>query len=191
MRLTSKARNSILRPRPLGLRKNSASCRFWEGHEFHSCRNGHEINNGFQPLRECCAGKTLFPQAARGFTLIEMVVVISMILVLLSIALPMYTQSINRAREAKLKQNLATLNEVIEKYSLDKGKAPQSLDDLVQAGYIKAIPRTSPAAPIPGRPTTKTIPKRLGPHPDGYQRRPQRFRRLLQPGQPVFVLVVR
>jgi len=100
MRLTSKARNSILRPRPLGLRKNSASCRFWEGHEFHSCRNGHEINSGFQPLRECCAGKTLFPQAARGFTLIEMVVVISMILVLLSIALPMYTQSINRAREA-------------------------------------------------------------------------------------------
>jgi len=140
MRLTSKARNSILRPRPLGLRKNSASCRFWEGHEFHSCRNGHEINSGFQPLRECCAGKTLFPQAARGFTLIEMVVVISMILVLLSIALPMYTQSINRAREAKLKQNLATLNEVIEKYSLDKGKAPQSVDDLVQAGYIKAIP---------------------------------------------------
>ena len=76
----------------------------------------------------------------RGFTLIEMVVVISMILVLLSIALPMYNQSIMRAREAKLKQNLATLNDVIEKYSLDKGHAPQSPDDLVQAGYIKFIP---------------------------------------------------
>jgi general secretion pathway protein G len=77
---------------------------------------------------------------SRGFTLIEMVVVISMILVLLAIALPMYNQSIMRAREAKLRQNLATLNEVIEKYSLDKGHAPQSLDDLVQAGYIKFIP---------------------------------------------------
>jgi general secretion pathway protein G len=63
-----------------------------------------------------------------------------MILVLLSIALPMYNQSIMRAREAKLKQNLATLNDVIEKYSLDKGHAPQSPDDLVQAGYIKFIP---------------------------------------------------
>ena len=76
----------------------------------------------------------------RGFTLIEMVVVISMILVLLSIALPMYNQSIVRAKEAKLHQNLATLNDVIEKYSLDKGHAPQSLDDLVQAGYIKFVP---------------------------------------------------
>src|SRR5271167_4010956 len=73
----------------------------------------------------------------RGFTLIEMVVVISMILILLSIALPMYNQSIIHAREAKLRQNLATLNEVIEKYSLDKGHAPLSPDDLVQAGYIK------------------------------------------------------
>ncbi len=75
-----------------------------------------------------------------GFTLIELVVVISMILVLLSIALPMYNQSIVRSKEAKLHQNLSTLNEVIEKYSLDKGHAPQSLDDLVQAGYIKFIP---------------------------------------------------
>jgi len=76
----------------------------------------------------------------RGFTLIEMVVVISLMLVLMAIALPMYNQSVIHAREAKLKQNLATLNEVVEKYSLDKGHAPQSLDDLVQAGYIKLIP---------------------------------------------------
>jgi general secretion pathway protein G len=75
----------------------------------------------------------------RGFTLIEMVVVISMILILLSIALPMYTQSITRAKEAKLHQNLTTLNKVIQEYSLDKKHAPQSLDDLVP-GYIKFIP---------------------------------------------------
>ena len=74
-----------------------------------------------------------------GFTLIEMVVVISLILVLLSIALPMYNQSILRAKEAKLHQNLTTLNKVIQEYSLDKKHAPQSLDDLVP-GYIKFIP---------------------------------------------------
>ena len=74
-----------------------------------------------------------------GFTLIEMVVVISMILILLAIALPMYNQSIVRAREAKLHQNLTTLNKVIQEYSLDKKKAPQSLDDLVPS-YLKYIP---------------------------------------------------
>ena len=76
----------------------------------------------------------------RGFTLIELVVVISMILILLSIALPMYNQSVIRAREATLKQNLATLNKVIDQYTLDKQKAPQSLEDLVSAGYLKFIP---------------------------------------------------
>src|SRR5271169_980814 len=74
-----------------------------------------------------------------GFTLIEMVVVISLILVLLSIALPMYNQSILRAKEAKLHQNLTTLNKVIQEYSLDKKHAPQSLDDLVP-GYLKFVP---------------------------------------------------
>lgn len=76
----------------------------------------------------------------RGFTMIEMAVVITLIMVLLSIALPMYNQSITRAKEARLHQNLTTLNQVIEAYSLDKKKAPQSLDDVVQAGYLKFIP---------------------------------------------------
>jgi general secretion pathway protein G len=75
----------------------------------------------------------------QGFTLIEMVVVITLILILLSIALPMYNQSIVRAKEAKLHQNLTTLNKVIQEYSLDKKHAPQSLEDLVP-GYIKFIP---------------------------------------------------
>ena len=77
----------------------------------------------------------------RGFTLIEMVVVLSLILILLSIALPMYNQSIVRARETTLRQNLATINKVIDQYTLDKQKAPQSLDDLVAAGYLKEIPK--------------------------------------------------
>jgi len=78
-------------------------------------------------------------RGGRGFTLVELVVVISMILILLSIALPMYNQSIIRAKEAKLHQNLTTINKVIQEYSLDKKKAPQSLEDLVP-GYLKFIP---------------------------------------------------
>jgi general secretion pathway protein G len=76
----------------------------------------------------------------RGFTLIEMLVVISMILILLSIALPMYNNSIIRARETTLRNNLATINKCIDQYTLDKQKAPQSLDDLVSSGYLKKVP---------------------------------------------------
>jgi general secretion pathway protein G len=67
-------------------------------------------------------------------------IVISMMLILISIAVPMYTQSIKRAREAVLRQNLFTMRSVIDQYSMDKQKAPQSLDDLIQAGYLKQIP---------------------------------------------------
>jgi general secretion pathway protein G len=77
---------------------------------------------------------------SRGFTLIELMIVISIILILVSVALPAYNQSILRARESVLKQNLFTLRSVISQYTLDKQKAPQALDDLVSAGYLKQIP---------------------------------------------------
>jgi general secretion pathway protein G len=75
----------------------------------------------------------------RGFTLIEMVVVMFVIMIILAIAVPNYTHSVLLAKEAKLHQNLTTLNKVIQEYSLDKKQAPQSLQDLVP-GYIKFIP---------------------------------------------------
>jgi general secretion pathway protein G len=77
---------------------------------------------------------------SRGFTLIELMIVISIMLILLSFAIPSYNRSIVRARESVLKQNLFTLRSVISQYTLDKQKAPQSLDDLVTAGYLKQIP---------------------------------------------------
>jgi len=80
-------------------------------------------------------------QHSRGFTLIEMMIVISLILILISIALPVYNRSILRAKESVLKQDLFTLRQVISQYTLDKQKAPQSLDDVVQAGYLKVIPK--------------------------------------------------
>jgi general secretion pathway protein G len=83
-----------------------------------------------------------------GFTLLELMVVISIILILMSIAIPVYNQSVVRSKEAVLRQDLFTLRSVISQYTLDKQKAPQSLDDLMQAGYIKVIPTD----PMTGQP---------------------------------------
>jgi general secretion pathway protein G len=83
------------------------------------------------------------PSAAgrnRGVTLIEMMIVISVILILSAIAVPIYSQSVTRAREENLRKNLWTLNEVIAQYTMDKQKGPRSLNDLQRAGYIESIP---------------------------------------------------
>jgi general secretion pathway protein G len=77
----------------------------------------------------------------RGFTLIELMVVVSMVLILISVAVPLYQQSIIRARESVLRQDLFTLRSVINQYTEDKQKAPQSLEDMVSAGYLKMIPK--------------------------------------------------
>ena len=76
----------------------------------------------------------------RGFTLIELMIVISLILILVSISIPAYNQSILRAKESVLLQNLFTLRSLISQYTLDKQKAPQALEDLVSAGYLKFVP---------------------------------------------------
>jgi general secretion pathway protein G len=76
-----------------------------------------------------------------GFTLIELMIVMVIIGLLAAIAVPMYVQSVRHAKEAVLKEDLRTLRSAIDAYTVDKQKAPQSLDDLVQAGYIKAMPK--------------------------------------------------
>jgi general secretion pathway protein G len=75
-----------------------------------------------------------------GFTLMEMMVVISIMLILISIAVPAYNRSIIHARESVLRQDLFALRSVINQYTEDRQKAPQSLDDLVSAGYLRQIP---------------------------------------------------
>src|SRR6266704_1533074 len=88
-------------------------------------------------MRSRSASKT---NRSRGFTLLELMIVISIMLILVSIAVPQYTSSIKRARESVMRQDLFTLRSLISQYTLDKQKAPQSLEDLIQANYIKQIP---------------------------------------------------
>ena len=78
--------------------------------------------------------------ARRGFTFVEMMVVITIIVILISMAIPIYQKSIIRAKESVLANNLFTLRTVIDNYTYDKEKAPQSLQDLVTEGYLKNVP---------------------------------------------------
>jgi general secretion pathway protein G len=75
-----------------------------------------------------------------GFTLIELVVVLSIIGILLMLAVPRYTTSIKNAKEAVLREDLHVMRAAIDSYTMDKQKGPQSLDDLVQDGYLRAVP---------------------------------------------------
>ncbi len=73
--------------------------------------------------------------------LIEMMIVISIIIILVGIAVPIYKQSILRARESVLRDDLFTMRSVIDQFTLDKQRAPQSLQELVDAGYLREIPK--------------------------------------------------
>ena len=76
----------------------------------------------------------------RGFTLIELMIVMAIVSIILAMAVPVYQKSIVRARESVLRQNLFTLRTVIDEYTYDKAKAPQSLQDLVSEGYLRQLP---------------------------------------------------
>lgn len=75
-----------------------------------------------------------------GFTLIELLIVMTIISILALIAIPSFTAAVQHAREAVLREDLQTMRMAIDSYTMDKQKAPQSLDDLVQEGYLKAVP---------------------------------------------------
>ena len=94
-------------------------------------------------LRNSSVDRKFAKQGLRqaGFTLIELMIVISIIIILMSISIPMYQQSILHAKEAVLKQDLYVIRSAIDQYTLDKMKAPQSLEDLSQTGYLKVIPK--------------------------------------------------
>jgi general secretion pathway protein G len=79
-------------------------------------------------------------RGGRGYTLIELIIVMAIISVLVAVAVPMYQKSLLRTKETLLKQNLFTLRTVIDEYTFDKKKAPQTLQDLVNEGYLRGVP---------------------------------------------------
>lgn len=89
----------------------------------------------------------------RGFTLIELLVVMAIVALLLALAWPRYFSHIDKSREVILKQDLAVMRDAIDKYHGDKGRYPESLDELVSARYLRAVP----VDPITEAPTSWVI----------------------------------
>jgi general secretion pathway protein G len=79
-------------------------------------------------------------QRAIGFTLIELIVVLAIVALLVSIVAPRYFRSVDNAREASLRTSLTVMRDAIDKHLGDKGRYPNSLDELVKMGYIRKVP---------------------------------------------------
>jgi general secretion pathway protein G len=79
------------------------------------------------------------PQS-KGFTLLELMIVISVIIILAVIVMPQYLRTVQQAREATLRDTLFQTRKMIDQYAADKGRLPQTLDDLVTAGYLREVP---------------------------------------------------
>jgi general secretion pathway protein G len=107
-----------------------------------------------------------YPIRELGFTLIELVVVLSLIVILATVGLAQYKNSVIYAKEAVLKDDLFKMREAIDQYYADKGKYPNALDALVSDGYLRKLPddpitnsssswQTVPAEPDPANPTAE------------------------------------
>lgn len=78
--------------------------------------------------------------AERGFSLLELMIAMFILIILLSVAVPVYQRNVQHAREVVLKENLWQMRRAIDQFAADKGKLPQSVDELVEAGYLREKP---------------------------------------------------
>ena len=101
-------------------------------------RSVAQSNRGQAQRRERSAAAK--GDSSAGFTLLELMVVITILFILVGLAAGLYDRSVVRSREAVLKQDLQVMRQAIEQYTLDKQAAPQSLEDLQQAGYLREVP---------------------------------------------------
>jgi general secretion pathway protein G len=113
------------------------------------------LPRALSPARVVCRRKGV------GFTLIELLVVLAIIAVMLTLAVPRYYGQIDTAKEAVLRDNLKTTREIIDKFYGDTGRYPESLDELVEKRYLRALP----IDPLTGSSSTWA----LVPPPDGYK----------------------
>ena len=104
-------------------------------------------------MRSGDTGAALKRRGRKGFTLIELMIVMAIVVILISVAIPFYQKSIIRAKESVLHNNLSAMRNAIDEYSYDKQKAPQQLQDLVSDGYLRDVPKD----PITGNNEWKII----------------------------------
>jgi len=99
------------------------------------------------------SGNKAHLNARRGYTLIELIIVMAIVSILMAIAVPQYQKSLRRTKETLLHSHLQTLRTVIDEFTFDKKKAPQTLQDLVAEGYLRAVP----IDPITGNDEWRTV----------------------------------
>jgi general secretion pathway protein G len=108
-------------------------------------KTGNNIRQKAESSKQKARGTRFLPTGycplPTGFTLLELMIVISILIILVSVALPQYQKTIMHARETMLHDDLFKMRSLIDQYAADKGKLPQSLDDLVTAGYMREIPK--------------------------------------------------